>query len=222
MFVNVEQFLTMQLSSRSHENEPYRQMELDPKYGDSELHSPANVNHQVEAAKAQAQFYEQQRRQWEEQRLELEQVNQKKALFTASLNEIGLSIHNAQRRIEQEMASIDREYHELEHVRECLQQHLRVLSALQPETWSTEGLNERLREALPKLDRAENDLHEAYYMGKKMRHTQVFDAKPGEQEKSGFDWRGIVAELARGFFFHLPLFGLLLLTWLVWYFVSQG
>ncbi|MFI3244731.1 MAG: hypothetical protein R3Y56_10820, partial [Akkermansia sp.] len=189
----------MQVSPNSNEREHYRQMELDPKYGDGELHSPANVNNQMEAAKAQAQFYEQQRRQWEEQRHELEQVNQKKALFTSGLNEIGLSIHNAQRRIEQEMLSMDREYHELEHVRECLQQHLRVLSALQPETWSTEGLNERLRESLPKLERAENDLNEAYFMGKKMRHTQVFATKPNEPEKEGLDWKAIFGELARGF-----------------------
>ncbi len=204
------------------ESERYRQMELDPKYGDGDLHRPANVDNQMEAAKAQAMFYEQQRRQWEEQRIELEQVNQKKALFLASLNEVGLSIHNAQRRIEQEMASIDREYHELEHVRECFQQHLRVLSSLQPETWSTEGLNERLREALPKLDRAENDLNEAYFLGKKMRHTHLFDSKPGAVEKQGTDWKAIVGELARGFFFHLPLFLLLLATWGIWYLVNRG
>ncbi|MFI3243950.1 MAG: hypothetical protein R3Y56_06835 [Akkermansia sp.] len=204
------------------ESERYRQMELDPKYGDGDLHRPANVDHQMEAAKAQALFYEQQRRQWEEQRIELEQVNQKKALFLAGLNEVGLSIHNAQRRIEQEMGSIDREYHELEHVRECLQQHLRVLSALQPETWSTEGLNERLREALPKLDRAENDLNEAYFMGKKMHHTTIFQSKPGEVEKKGMDGKLIASELARGFFFHLPLFLLLLVCWGVWYLVNHA
>ncbi len=212
----------MNPAPRMNESERYRQMELDPKYGDGDLHRPANVDNQMEAAKAQALFYEQQRRQWEEQRIELEQVNQKKALFLSSLNEVGLSIHNAQRRIEQEMASIDREYHELEHVRECLQQHLRVLSSLQPETWSTEGLNERLREALPKLDRAENDLNEAYFLGKKMRHTNIFQSKPGAVEKSGTDWTAIFIELARGFFFHLPLFLLLLLTWAVWYMVNRG
>lgn len=204
------------------DNERYRQMELDPKYGDGDLHHPANVDNQMEAAKAQALFYEQQRRQWEEQRIELEQVNQKKALFLAGLNEVGLSIHNAQRRIEQEMASMDREYHEMEHVRECLQQHLRVLSSLQPETWSTEGLNERLREALPKLDRAENDLNEAYFLGKKMRHTAIFQSKPGAVEKEGMDWKTIFGELSRGFFFHIPLFLLLLATWAVWYFVNHG
>lgn len=212
----------MNLSSHPSDHDRYRQMELDPKYGDGDLHRPANVDNQMEAAKAQAMFYEQQRRQWEEQRIELEQVNQKKALFLSSLNEVGLSIHNAQRRIEKEMVSIDREYHELEHVRECLQQHLRVLSALQPETWSTEGLNERLREALPKLDRAENDLNEAYFLGKKMRHTTIFQSKPGEVEKDGFDWAEILREFSRGFFFHLPLFMLLLLTWLVWYLVNHA
>ncbi len=207
---------------RPNDGDHYHQMELDPKYGDGDLHRPANVDNQMEAAKAQAMFYEQQRRQWEEQRLELEQVNKKKAIFLAGLNEVGLNIHNAQRRLEQEMASMDREYHELETIRECFQQHLRVLSSLQPETWSTEGLNERLRDSLPKLDRAENDLNEAYFMGKKMRHTQVFQSKPGDDEKKGLDWRSIVGELARGFFFHLPLFWLILISWAVWYFVSRG
>lgn len=200
--------------------EQYKQMELDAKYGDSEVHSPANVSNQVEAARAQAEFFEQQRRQWEEQRSELEHVNQQKALFLDALNSLGLKIHNAQGRIDAELASMDREYRELQEVRECFQQHLLVLSALHPKTWSTEGLTERLNDALPKLDRAENDLNEAYHLGKNMRHSQVFHHSLQEEESKLLSCKQMLAELARGFFFHLPLFLLLLITALIWYYVS--
>lgn len=195
---------------------PYRQMELNPHAADGEAHSPERVRLQVEQARQQAEFYEQQRAQWEAQRRELEQSNEQKALFNASLNEVGMKIHNAVRRLEKELESMDREQREIERVCECFKRHLQILSALQPQHWSTDGFQERLREALPKLDRAENDFNEAYVDGHKYLHTDTFLHKPGEEEEKGLSWKVIREQMARGLAFHLPLFLLLLLTWLVY------
>ena len=191
----------------------YRQMELNPRIADGEMHSPEQVRQQMEQARQQAEFYEAQRVQWETQRRELEESNEKKALFNESLNEVGLQLHNAMRRLEKELESMERETREVKQVKECLTQHLKILSSMQPQTWSTEGFSERLREAMPKLERAANDFEEAYAAASHYRHTSIFRHKPGAAERRGPDWASIKAQLVHGFFFHLPLFLLLLLSW---------
>jgi hypothetical protein len=191
----------------------YRQMELNPRIADGEMHSPEQVRQQVEQARQQAEFYEAQRVQWEAQRRELEESNEKKVLFNESLNEIGVKLYNAVRRLEKEQDSMERELNEVKQVNECLKRHLQILSSMQPQNWSTEGFHDRLREAMPKLERAENDFEEAYSLGSRYRHTRIFQHKPGMDERPRIDWDSIKAQLAHGFFFHLPLFSLLLLTW---------
>ncbi len=198
----------------------YRQMELNPQMADGVAHSPENVQHQMEQARQQAEFYEQQRAQWEAQRQELAENSEQKALFDAGLNEVGMKLHNAVVRMERELESMGREQQELTQVVDCLKRHLQILSALQPRNWSPEGFKDRLREALPKLDRAENDFNEAYNLGRRFRHTQVFLHKPGEEGRRGLTLRHLGAELTRGLAFHLPLFLLLLATWLIYHFAT--
>ncbi len=198
-------------------DKPYRQMELNPQMADGVAHSPENVQHQMEQARQQAEFYEQQRAQWEAQRQELAESSEQKAFFDASLNEVGMKLHNAVVRMEHELESMSREQQELAQVTDCLKRHLQILSALQPRNWSPEGFKDRLREALPKLDRAENDFNEAYTLGRRFRHTQVFLHKPGEEGRHGLTWKKMGEELARGLAFHLPLFLLLLISWLIYH-----
>ncbi len=192
---------------------PYRQMELNPRIADGEMHSPEQVRQQVEQARQQAEFYEAQRAQWDAQRKELEESNERKVLFNASLNEIGMKLHNAVRRLDKEIESMEREQNEVIQINECLKRHLQILSAMQPQNWSTEGFNERLREAMPKLDRAINDFEETYAGPSRYRHTEIFHYKPGIETRRGINWAELRTRFAQGFFFHLPLFLLLLITW---------
>ena len=198
----------------------YRQMELSPHAADGEMHSPQQIRMRAEQVRQQAEFYEQQRMQLETQRRELELSNEQKAMFSANLNEVGMKLHNAVRRMEQELESMEREQREVERVTECFKRHLQILSALQPQNWSTEGFQDRLREALPKLDRAENDFEEAYNMGRRFLHTDTFRHKPGAIERRGLNWGAIKEHLAKGLAFHLPLFLLLLITWLIYLWVT--
>ncbi len=191
----------------------YRQMELNPQMADAPSHSPENARRQVEQARQQVEFYEQQRAQWEAQQRTLEQNSEQKALFDASLNEVGMKLHNAVGRLDRELESLAREQQEMAQVADCLKRHLQILSSLQPRNWSPEGFSERLREAQPKLNRAENDFNEAYAIGRRFRHTRVFDHKPGEEGEDGLSWAELGQELARGLAFHLPLFLLLLASW---------
>lgn len=199
----------------------YRQMELNPQTADGEAHSPERVRMRVEQARQQAEFYEQQRVLLETQRKELELSNNQRALFNANLDEVGMRLHNAVRRLEQELESMDREQREVESVNECFKRHLQILSALQPQNWSTEGFQSRLREALAKLDRAENDFDEAYNMGRRFRHTDVFLNKPGEEKTPGRMLQDLRDMLLKGLAFHLPLFLLLLITWLIFLWVTS-
>lgn len=196
-------------------------MELNPQVADGEMHSPERVRMRVEQARQQAEYYEQQRMQLETHRRELELSNEQKAMFSANLNEVGMKLHNAVRRLEQELESMEREHVEIEQVVECFKRHLQILSALQPQNWSTEGFQDRLREALPKLDRAENDFEEAYSMGLNMRHTQTFRHKPGAIEREGLSRSIIWEHMLKGLAFHLPLFVLLLITWLIYLWVTH-
>ncbi len=202
--------------------EVYRQMELNPRAADGEMHSPDRVRMRAEQARRQAEYFEQQRINSETQRRELELSNEQKAIFSANLNEVGMKLHNAVRRLEQELESMDKEQREIEAVNECFKRHLQILSSLKPQNWSTDGFQERVREALPKLDRAENDFNEAYSMGRRFRHTDTFRHKPGEQEENSLRWRDVRDQLVKGLAFHLPLFILLLVTWLIYLWVSHS
>ena len=199
----------------------YRQMELNPRMADGEMHSPEQVWQQMEQARQQAEFYEAQRDQWEAQRRELEESNEKKVLFNDSLNETGMKLHNAVRRLEKELESMKREHGEITQINECLKRHLQILSSMQPQNWSTEGFSDRLREAMPKLERAENDFEEAYASAPRYRHTDIFRYKPGVEGRQGINWDGLRTQLAHGFFFHLPLFILLLISWGIYLLISH-
>ena len=199
----------------------YRQMELNPRMADGEMHSPEQVWQQMEQARQQAEFYEAQRDQWEAQRRELEESNETKVLFNDSLNETGMKLHNAVRRLEKELESMKREYGEIAQINECLKRHLQILSSMQPQNWSTEGFSDRLREAMPKLERAENDFEEADASASRFRHTRIFRHKPGVDSRVKASWEHLLSELLKGFFFHLPLFILLLLTWGIYILVTR-
>lgn len=197
----------------------YRQMELNPRTADGEQHSPEQVRLQMEKARQQAEFFEAQRAQWEAQRQALEQSNEQKALFNEGLNDVGMKLHYAVQRMDHELDSMKREYEEVSRVCDHLKRHLKILSSMQPEQWSTEGFSARLHEALPKLERAESDFNEIYASAGHYKHTDIFTRKPGEEEKKGLNWKGIRDELLRGLAFHFPLFLLLLISWAVYHFL---
>lgn len=192
----------------------YRQMEISPRMNEEDMHSSEQMRQQVEQARQQAEYYEAQRR-------ELEESTERKTLFNESLNEIGMKLHNAVRRLDRELESMDREQAEIAQINECLKRHLQILSSMRPQTWGTDTFNERLNEAIPKLDRAINDFEEAYSGPSRYRHTEIFRYKPGIDERRGIDWETFRSKAAQGFFFHLPLFILLLITWGVYTLISH-
>ncbi len=196
----------------SQTNPSYRQMELNPKAADG-AHSAEEAQKSIEHARAQADYYQQ-------QHIELEKTKRDKQLFAAQLNELGMSIHNTTRRLEHEIKTLDSEKEILTEVYQCLTRHLQILSALDPKDWSNEGIKERLLEALPKLDRAENDLNEAYAGTRRYRFTKIFDTDPMATRRWGIDWTQLRAEVLRGLFFHLPLFVLLVMGFGLWYIFS--
>lgn len=195
---------------------PYRQMELNPRAAGDTMLSPERAREQAEKLRQQAELLEQQRIQAEQQSRELEQNNIRKARFTDELNRTGTGIHNAVRRIERELESMSKEQQELELVCDCFKHHLQILSALQPERWPTESVSEHLREAQLTLERAENDFCEAYAYGSKYRHTDVLLNRPGETTETRPTWKNLKAEMARGLAFHLPLFVLILISWITY------
>lgn len=200
---------------------PYRQMELNPRMADGEMHSPEQIRQRVEQARQQEEFFDAQLAQCRAQRLELEESDQKKALFNESLNEIGMKLHNAVRRLEKELGSMEQEQAEIAQINECLKRHLQILSAMQPQHWSSEGFNNRLQEAMPKLERAINDFEEAYAGHTRYKHTEIFRYKPGVEERLGINWGRIRTQLTDGFYFHLPLFLLLLIAWGIYTLITQ-
>jgi hypothetical protein len=180
------------------------------------MHSPERMLEQAERLRLQAERYEQQRLESETLSRELEESTMRKTRFNADLNEVGQRLHNSVRRLERELDSMEREAREMEQVSECFKRHLQILSSLQPQQWAPETVKERLREALPKLDRADNDFHEAYACGKEYRHTTIFQHKPGEEEKKRFSMKTIKEEMLKGLAFHLPLFLLILISWFIY------
>ncbi len=200
---------------------PPRQLELNPIEADGDSYSPTQIRQQAEDARAQAAFFEQQQAEWEEQHLELERIKQHKIEFSSQLDELGLKIHNVVRRIEREVQAMDAEKAELKQIHDCLSRHLMVLSSLDPTEWSPKGIEERLLNGLTKLDRAENDLQEAYIGEKRYRYVECFKLRPDQAKIWGTTRGQLIDELKRGLFFHLPLIlsGTVLLA--VWYLITH-
>lgn len=201
----------MPLSVNRSSDPPFRQMELNPQIADGLQHSPSNVSLQVEAAQRQIELLEQRQRELDAQKRELEEINEQKARFTDQLNSTGLKLHNSIRRMEKELESIRQEEEDILQACNCFRKHIQVLSALQPQNWSKDGLRERLAESLPKLQRAENDYSEAYAHGSHFRHTAIFKKKHGSFSSSTAN--GLGQQFLQGLAFHLPLACLLLLAW---------
>ena len=200
--------------------QPYRQMELNPHAVSGDMHSPERVREQVERLRQQAELFEQQRLQSESQSRELEQSTFLKARFNDDLNEVGTRIHNAVRRIERELESMSKEQNELELVCDCFKHHLQILSALRPEMWAPDSVSERLQDAQSKLRRAHNDFEEAYAFGNKYNHTDVLLNKPGDTPEPRLTWKNLKEDMARGLAFHLPLFLLILISWVIYILIT--
>lgn len=195
---------------------PYRQMELGDASSGAPPLSPNQVREQAEQARLRIEYYEAQRAQYEAQQRAIEENDAQKNLFNAGLNELGMKLHNAVSRLERELESMNREQLELNRITECLRRHLQILSALQPQTWKPTEYQERIAEALPALERAENDFNEAYVGGHHYRHTDIMRYKPGSDEERRFSPGVLGRQLLKGLAFHLPLFLLLLLSWLIY------
>lgn len=194
----------------------YRQMELGSGRGGMERLSPEQMRAQMEEARRQAEYYESQRVQWEKQQAELKENTEMRQDFLKALNDLGMRLHNATLRIGTELKSLDSERAAIGQIYSCLDRHLEILSSLQPQNCPPEQFPQLLAEALPKIERAENDFNEAYFGAENFRHTNILRDKPGEPHKSEFNWSILKVELAKGLAFHLPLFLLLLLTWLIY------
>ncbi|SEH77062.1 hypothetical protein [Akkermansia glycaniphila] len=195
--------------SPSRQPEPqYRQMELNPQAADGDIHSPANVNRQVAAAARQIELLEAQKRA-------LEEVNQQKDSFLSDLNETGLKLHNTIRRMDKELESMQKEQNEIQEACECFRKHIQILSALNPQHWAKDTLQERLRDAIPKLERAENDYREALAHGRRFHHTDIL-RKIKRSNESPFSREQLGQHFMDGIAFHLPLALFLLIAWLIY------
>ncbi len=182
--------------------------------------SPEQVRRQVDDTRAQAASFEQKQAEWEEQHRELQQLKAHKEEFSAQLDDLGMRIHNVARRLAREIKSMEQERAELHHVYETLAEHLKVLSTLDPTDWSASVLEKQLLTGLAKLDRAENDLNEAYQLGARLRHSEVFSVPPIEAKQWTLTVMQLKDEIKRGFFFHLPLCIILSIMLLLWYVMS--
>ncbi len=183
-------------------------------------YTPEQVRRQADDTRAQAAYYEQKQAEWSEQHRELQRLKEDKAEFAAQLDELGMKLHNVVRRLAREIDSMEKEKVELRHYYDNLARHLQVLSGLDPSDWSAANMEQHLLSGLAKLDRAENDLNEAYLADKHFQHTRVFDLHPSENKRWGLSWSKLQDELVRGLFFHLPLCILILILFIAWYALS--
>lgn len=191
-------------------------MELGAPRGGVESLSPEQMREQMETARRQMEFYENQHAEWEKQQSQLNESREHCKEFETELNRVGTLVGTATERLKDELESMEREHDRLARIHGCLSRHLTILSSLRPQECPPEHFRQYVAETLPKLLRAEDDFHEAYYGAENYRHTKVLLDKPGEERKSEFNWSVLRLELAKGLAFHLPLFLLLLLTWLIY------
>jgi len=162
----------------------------------------------IKSAQLELERIQEQRRELERKKIELEELTCRKRAFLSTQVELTEKLSAAVTLIDRELYEMREETDQLEQCRACFADHLDKIQKHDPERWTREDLPERLDKASAVTDMAadEYDQAAAYFEGTRAggifgRPSKDARSRPkGQKATSGF-----FEQLINGFAFNLPI-----------------
>lgn len=153
-------------------------------------------------AQRQLEFLQSKRHELEQQKLELEELNERKQDFLNGQLDITEKLSGTLTSIEREVFEMRQEIQDMEQTRDSFAAHLKRIQAINPESWAKAKLREELEKAILTVDRAEDEYEQAaaYFSG--ARGGGIFGRNGGRRSHSGQDFG---QQLRSGLAFNLPV-----------------
>lgn len=209
--------------SRLTESRPQRlnvaptQMEMKTDRGS--VSAPISEDFEGKLVQAQQQLEQLQLQQEliEQQKQELQELNERKAEFLEGQNDITDRFTTSLTAIDRELFEIRQEMEDLEQTRQCFAEHQKKIDELNPQNWSKDELKQELNRAISMLDHAEDEYEEAMQHFKNGRRSGVLT--PVKKKKSSISsttTSEFGSNFKQGLAFNLPLIILAVAAYLIY------
>lgn len=141
----------------------------------------------------------------EQQKLEFQELNERKADFIEGQNDINDRFTTSLTAIDRELFEMRQEMEDLEQTRQCFAEHQKKINTLVPQSWSRDNLKQELTRSISILDHAEDEYEEAMQHFKNGRRSGVLT--PSKKKKQGADAASndFGSNFKQGLAFNLPL-----------------
>jgi len=197
---------------------PYSHSEQDLDLPDPDLDTGAMLDSQVQKAQEQLLSLRRQAEQIEKQKRELEDLSQRQEELERGRNDIIQKLARALAVIERESVEAERRVDHLRNTHEAFSQHLDVLEAINPKSWSPTDLGRELSKAQSDVEdaRAAYSKNRAKIGGEAAESAGIETSSSACVGESG-EGQGFLYWLQTGFAFTLPLLVLGLIALIVFF-----
>ncbi|MEG2247636.1 MAG: hypothetical protein RSB88_01880 [Akkermansia sp.] len=155
-----------------------------------------------------------QKKKIDEERKKIEDFEIKKSQFSESQEELGRRMADAVDRLEQEIASMNQEVMELDHMRLGFHKDLKFLGGIHCEEWTPDSIDMQLGRAAEVMDHCETDFDDAVEHCSHMKHCKVL-TRTKKSRHVLLTFKEFTTQFLQGLSFHIPLFILLVILYLI-------
>ncbi len=199
---------TLKDSRKQHLKVNETQLEMDTR---SRGASPLADDFEGKLVEAQQQLEQLQHQQEvvERQKVELEELTQRKEEFLEGQICITDKLASTITSVDRELFEMRQEIEDLEQTRKCFAEHQQKIDGINPEAWTRDELKHELNRAISMLDHAEDEYDEALSYFSNSNHSTVFSnrSKPSKSKSQGSAPQGeFAAMFKQGLAFNLPIF----------------
>ena len=156
-------------------------------------------------AQRQLEFLQSKRQELENQKVVLEELNQRKQDFLHGQLDVSEKLSATVTAIEREVFEMRQEIQDLEQTKDSFASHLKRIEALNPESWPQAKLADKLESALTIVDRAEDEFEQAseYFAGN--GRSGVFGNNRNHRGLRSSSSQEFSNQLRSGLAFNLPV-----------------
>jgi len=178
------------------------EMKSDSKTGSSPLSE--DFEGKLMAAQQQLEQLHQQQESIERQKIELQELNERKEDFLSGQNDISDRLTTSLTSIDRELFDMRQEMEDLEQTRTCFADHQKKIDELDPISWSRDELKTQLDRAISLVDHAEDEYEEAMQHFAEGRRSGIFSAKKKSKIGNATSTE-FTTTLQQGLAFNLPI-----------------
>lgn len=161
------------------------------------------------AAQHQLEKLQQQQEIVEQQKIELQELTQRKEEFLEGQISITERMTSTITAVDRELFDMRQEMEDLEQTRKCFAEHLQKIDNINHESWSRDELKHELNRSISMLDHAEDEYDEALAYFASGSHSSVFGAAKTNKARTSSDTGAASSEframLKQGMAFNLPI-----------------